>query len=535
LTNPLIPPADEEPTPPAGSAGAAPSGPRPVNVDFDGLAHRAIALPLPASNYGLVAGGQESVLYVNGPSLSRFDLRSRENQTIISAAGGQAIALNPNRTKMAYLQGGNIFVVDVRPGIAPGQGGVSTAAVEAIVDPREEWKQMFWEAWRYERDYFYDPKMVGNDWNAVGQKYSKFLPYVSDRSDMAYILGLMLGELGTGHSYVQNFGAPAPNPVNQGLLGADFEVAPVGVRLKKVFRGANYDESKRSPLGEPGVNVSDGEYLLEIDGQPVGGRVHPNERLVGKAGRTVVLTVNSQPSLAGSRKVRVVTTADESGIRYHEWLEGNRKRVDELSGGRIGYMHIPNTSFQGAIELIRGFYSQWSKDAVLIDERFNGGGFIQPWFVDTLVRRIRAGIRNRYGDDTTDARAIEGPKALLINEYAGSGGDFFPWMFRQAKAGPLIGKRTWGGLVGIRGGLPLLDGGSVTAPEFGIYDREQGKWIAENTGVDPDIDVDARPDLVAKGQDPQLERGVQYLLDELKKARPQPKRPDFPNTVRPPQ
>lgn len=536
LMNPLIPPADEEPTaPPAAGTGPAPAGPKPVNIDFDGLAQRAVALPLPASNYGLMAGGNESILYGTASSLARFDLKARENQTLLTVpGGGQAISFNPNRTKMAYLLGGNVFVVDVRPGIAPGQGLVSTAAVEAVIDPREEWKQMFWEAWRFERDYFYDPQMVGNDWNAVGKKYSQFLPYISDRSDMAYVLGLMLGELGTGHSYIQNFGAPAPNPVNQGLLGADYEVAANGVRFKKIFRGANYDESKRSPLGEPGVNISEGDYLLEIDGQPVGGNTHPNERLLGKAGRTVVLTVNSQPSLSGSRKVRVVAVADEAGMRYHEWVEGNRKRVDELSGGRIGYMHIPNTAFQGAVELIRGFYSQWSKEAVLIDERFNGGGFIQPWFVDTLVRRIRAGIRNRYGEDTFDARGIEGSKALLINEYAGSGGDFFPWMFRQSNAGPLIGKRTWGGLVGIRGGLQLLDGGGVTAPEFGIYDREQGKWIAENAGVDPDIEVDARPDLVAKGQDPQLERGVQYLLDELKKTRPQPKRPDFPNTVRPP-
>lgn len=539
-TNPLIPPSDEEPPAttgaPAQAATAPPAAPKPVVIDFDNLAHRAIALPLAASNYAIVAGANESVLYVNGNTLARYDLKSRENQTILTAPGaGQAIAFNPNRTKMAYLMGGNVYIADVRPGLQPGQGQVSSAGIEAWIDPREEWKQMFWEAWRYERDYFYDANMVGVDWNAVGKKYEAFLPFVSDRSDMEYILKLMIGELGTGHAYVQGFTSSAPNPVNQGLLGADYEADGNAIRFKRILRGANYDESYRSPLGEPGVNVDEGEYLLKIDGQPVDAKHHPNMRLLGKAGRTVVLTVNRQPNLTGAREVRVQATASESGLRYYEWVENNRKRVHELSGGRIGYMHIPNTSFQGAIELIRGFYSQWNKDAVLIDERFNGGGFIQPWFVDTLVRQIRAGIRSRYGEDTGDARAIEGPKALLINEYAGSGGDFFPWMFRQSKAGPLIGTRTWGGLVGIRGGLPLLDGGSVTAPEFGIYDRQVGKWIAENTGVSPDIEVDARPDLIAKGQDPQLERGVQYLLEELRKPRPQAKRPDFPNTVRPPQ
>lgn len=539
LTNPLIPDSDEEPeAKPAGAGGGpdkgGPSGPKPVKIDFEGLAERAIPLPMSAGNYGLVAGANEGVFYMSSEGLSKFDLKSRESQPILKMGGIQGISFNPSRTKMAYVARGGVFVVDVRPGLQPGQGAVSTSAVEATIDPRAEWKQMFWEAWRYERDFFYDPNMVGVDWKAVGQKYEKFLPYVSDISDMGYILGLLIGELGTGHAYTSGFGGPVPNPVNQGLLGADYEVVGNAVRFKRILKGANYEESKRGPLSEPGIDVKVGEYLLEIDGLPVDAKNSPNSRLLGKAGRAVVLTINSTPSMSGSRKVRVVATGSESDLRYTDWVEGNRAKVDKMSGGRIGYMHIPNTSMQGAIELIRGFYSQWNKDALLIDERFNGGGYIQPWFVDTLVRNIKAGIRARYGDDTFDARANEGPKALLINEYAGSGGDFFPWMFRQAKAGPLIGKRTWGGLVGIRGGIPLMGGGSVTAPEFGIYDKEVGKWIAENTGVSPDIEVDNDPASLAKGRDPQLEKGVEYLLNELKKARPQPKRPDYPKTVPPP-
>jgi tricorn protease len=271
------------------------------------------------------------------------------------------------------------------------------------------------------------------------------------------------------------------------------------------------------------VNASEGDYLLQIDGQNVDAKVNPHSLLQGKAGRSVVLTLNDKPSMDGSRKVRVRTIASESDLRYWDFVEGNRKWVEKASGGRVGYIHVPDTASQGAVEFIRGFYSTLDKDAVLIDERWNGGGYIQPWFVDTLARRIKAGIQARnYKVDGADAPAQEGPMAMLINGYAGSGGDFFPWMFRQAKRGPLIGTRTWGGLVGISGGAPLVDGGSVTAPSFSIYDRETNEIIAENRGVDPDIEVDLRPDLFAKGRDPQLERGVEYLMAQLAKL-PAPK------------
>jgi tricorn protease len=321
---------------------------------------------------------------------------------------------------------------------------------------------------------------------------------------------------------------PMPAPIPIGQLGADYESANGHIRFAKVYRGANFAESMRGPLGEPGVTVNEGDYLLEIDGVPLDGNTNPDTLLLDKANKYVTLTVNSSPSMTGARKVRVRTIGNEGNLRYVSWVEDNRRYVEKMSNGRIGYMHIPDTAFPGAVAFIQGYYSQTDKDAIIVDERWNGGGYIQPWFVDTLARKSRAGIINRHGEPNTDAVAIEGPKVMLINQYAGSGGDFFPWMFRQAKLGPLIGKRTWGGLVGISAGAPLLDGGSVTAPEFGIYDRETGQWIAENKGVDPDIDVDLRPDLVAQGKDPQLDRAIEYLQKELQKGGPKYKTPAFP-------
>lgn len=542
-TNPLSAPSDEEPETPAAapagsgrpagapaSAPAAPAAPS-VKIDFDGIQDRLIVLPMPAGSYRLIAGLNNGLLYATSGGLFQFSFTNRQPVQLAQGVGGQ-IALNANRTKMAYYFGGVLGIVDIRPGIELGQGRVDTNAVEALINPRDEWQQMYWEAWRWQRDNFYDPGMLGLNWRAIGDKYAKFLPYVSHRSDLNYVLGLMIGELGTGHAYVSGGDmGPMPTPVPTGQLGVDYEVANGAIRIAKIYRGSNYDESRRGPLGDPGVEVNEGEYLLAIDGKPVG-TGNPNALLVGKANRFVTLTVNSKPSMDGARRVRVRTIGGEGNLRYAEWVEANRRYVERVSNGRIGYMHVPDTATQGAIEFIRGFYSNTDKDAVVVDERFNGGGFIQPWFVDTLARRIRAGIANRSSEMSTDAVAIEGPKVMLINGYAGSGGDFFPWMFRQQKLGPLVGTRTWGGLVGISGGAPLVDGGNVTAPEFGIFDRENGKWIAENTGVDPDIEVDARPDLRAKGQDPQLERGVQILMEQLRKQPRRPVRqPDFPRVT----
>ncbi|AIE85051.1 S41 family peptidase [Fimbriimonas ginsengisoli] len=535
LGNPLTVPNEEEPeqiapaaTRPAPPSATAPSAPG-VRIDWDGISDRALPLPMGPGNYGAMIGAGNGVFYATGGTLFRFDLQSRDSTPIMAGFLG-AFDMNPTRTKMAYAGlGGVLGIVDVRPGLTPGAGRVDTSGIQAVINPRDEWKQIFWEAWRFTRDNYYDPNYRGLNWRSVGEHYAQYLPFVNHRSDLSYVLGLMIGELGTGHSYVQGGDmGPGPTPIPVGNLGVDYETFNGKVRFKKIYRGENFEESRRGPLGEPGVNVNEGDYLLAIDGKPLDATIHPDSLLLDKIGKYVTLTVNSTPNVEGARKIRVRPIASEANLRYISWAEENRRYVDKMSGGRIGYMHIPNTATEGAVELIRGYYSQTDKDAVVVDERWNGGGFIQPWFVDTLGRKMRAGIQNRNASDTGDAVAIEGPKALLINGYAGSGGDFFPWMFRQSKLGPLIGTRTWGGLIGISGGAPLVDGGSITAPEFAIYDRTTGEIIAENTGISPDIEVDARPDLVAKGEDPQLDAAIKYLQEELKKMPPKKKRATIP-------
>lgn len=547
LANPLTPPSDEEPEkkdPPAapqgGGQGGPPAGGPPaggppsqapaapaMKIDIEGLGDRALPLPWPAGSYGFVLGGDNGVFTWTGGMLKKFDLGARQSFDILG--GANQIDFNPKRTKMAFRTPMGLAVSDVRPGVDPNQGRVNLNEVEGVVDPQAEWKQMFREGWRWYRDKFYDADMLGLDWAKIGKQYEAYLPYVSHRSDLNYVLGLMIGEMGTGHSYVGggDMGAGVP-VIPTGALGADYEKSGNHVRFKKIFKGLNFEEGRRGPLGEPGIDVKEGDYLLAIDGVELDGR-DPNELLVGKANRLVTLTVNNAPALSGARKVRVRTIASEQQLRYIEWVEGNRKKVAQMTGGRVGYMHVPDTGMGGVTEFLKGFYSQSDKEAMIIDERFNGGGMIPTFFIEKLQRTINSGFRARNSKDVFfPNQTLEGPKVMLINEYAGSGGDLFPWYFRYTGLGPLIGNRTWGGLVGISGSAPLVDGGQLFAPEFGLYDVDKGEWIAENKGIDPDIQVDLRPDLLAKGEDPQLAKAVEVLLEALKKG-PRPiKRPDFP-------
>lgn len=529
-SNPLDVASEEEGEPDKAPAKPA-EGPPAVKIDFDHIIDRALVLPMDAGNYNFIAGANNGVYYYSDGKLSKFDLGARKSTDIMTLPLG-ALDFNANRTKLAYFAGGTLGIVDLHPGVNFGDGKVNVGGVQALVDPRAEWRQMFWEAWRYERNNFYDQAIVGLDWNAIGKRYAGYLPYLAHRYDLNYVFGLMISELGTGHAYVTGGDlGPMPRPVPIGQLGVDFESANGHIRFAKIYHGANFTEAARAPLADPGVSVHAGDYLLAIDGVALGGDDNPDRLLVDKANRYVNLLVNDKPTTVGARTVRVKTISSEGALRYTDWVAENRAYVAKKSNNRIGYMHIPDTSLPGAQAFIQGFYSQTDKDAMVVDERWNGGGYIQPWFVDTLARKARAGIMNRHGAPNTDAVAIEGPKAMLINQYAGSGGDFFPWMFRQAKLGPLIGKRTWGGLVGISGYADLLDGGGVTAPEFGIYDRQTGQWIAENKGIDPDIDVDQRPDLVAKGEHPQLDAAIKYLMDQLAKGVPTYKKPPFPRIV----
>ncbi len=522
--NPLNRAGDEEP---AGNDEKKPDAPAPTQIDLEGLGQRIVPLPWPAGSYPALAGLNNGVLTFAAGTWKMFDFNTKASVDVITGATG--ISFNTARTKIAYAAGPVIGISDLRPGIEVGVGRVVTTNMDAILDPRAEWKQIFWEAWRYERDKYYDKDMGGVDWDLMGKRYEKLLPYAAHRTDLNYILSLMLSELGTGHSYVQggdmgDGGLPVPT----GMLGADYESFNGKIRFKKIYLGLNFEEPRRGPLGDPGVEVKAGDYLLAIDGQEVGSD-HPGKYLLGKVGRTVKLTVNSNPSMTGARTVIVRPIATEDNLRYITWVEDNRALVSKLSDGKIGYMHVPNTAMEGVIEFLKGYYSQSDKQAIIIDERYNGGGFIPTFFVEKLGRRVNSGFKQREGQDIMfPPQSLDMPQVMLINEFAGSGGDMLPYLFKRAGLGPLIGNRTWGGLVGITGYAPLVDGGGVSAPEFGIFDPETGEWIAENKGVDPDIQVDLRPDLVAKGQDPQLQKAVDYLLGEIKKGRKPAKVPKFP-------
>lgn len=541
LTNPLTPASDEEPekAPEAKPAAApqAPAAPKglEVKIDFEGLAGRALALPMPAGNYPVILGKDNGVLYVSEGKLSQFSFADRTPTDITvepALTGPGAWSFNPNRTKLAYFARGILGVVDVRPGIRIGDGRVNVSGVEAIIDPRKEWRQIYWESWRHLRDRFYDPQYTGVDWNAVGKTYEKLVPFVANRSDLNYVLGLMIGELGTSHAYVGGGDTGGAPPVPIGSLAADYGVKGNNLTFAKIYVGNGFEEENRGPLTMPGLNIQEGDYLLQIDGNPITSKSNPSEYLVNKVGKTVEIVVNSTPSMTGARKLVVRPIGQDSQIRYIDWVEANRRLVSKLSNGKIGYIHVPDTQEEGIVEFIRGYYTQSNKEAMIIDERFNGGGYIPTMFIEKLARRVQTALRQRNGGDIGfPTQVTEGPKVMLINEYAGSGGDLLPWFFKESGLGPLIGKRTWGGLVGISGSANLVDGGFLTAPEFGLYDVKTGKWIAENAGVEPDIEVDARPDLIAQGKDPQLERAIDWLLAELKKSpRKGFQRPDFPKT-----
>lgn len=525
--NPLFPPSDEEPV--KGEAGKDEAKKdETVKIDLDGLDRRMIALPWAPGSYGYLSGAENGVFTISGGSLVKFDMDSRVPMTILPGPG--MLAFNAKRTKFAYSAAGVVGIADVRPGVEPAAGKVNLSDVATNWVPRDEWTQIFWESWRHERDHYYDPAMLGLDWKAIGNKYAALLPYCSNRSDLTYLIGLMIGELGTGHAYTQpgETGYTAPN-VPVGMLGADYEIVGQNVRFKKIYRGLNFESDRRGPLGAPGVNVEEGDYLVAINGTPVKSTQSVSELLIDKVDKPVTLSVSSKPSMDNVRKVIVRPIGNEQGLRYIEWVETNRAYVKKASGGRIGYMHVPNTSQQGIIEFMKGYYSNSDAEAVIIDERYNGGGWIPTFFIEYLLRTPQSVFKPRWGSDVDlPNQALTGPKCMLINEFAGSGGDMFPWLFKKNKIGPLIGTRTWGGLVGINGYSNAVDGGGVTAPAFGIFDKEKGEWIAENKGVDPDIEVDARPDLVAQGKDPVLDKALDYLNGELKKMKVNRPVPAFP-------
>ncbi|PYP62515.1 MAG: protease, partial [Gemmatimonadetes bacterium] len=410
-----------------------------------------------------------------------------------------------------------------------GDGAINVGQLEMLVDPRAEWTEIFKEAWRTQRDYFYDAKMHGANWQVVFDKYSAWLPYVGHRGDLGYLIALTGGELTVGHSYLTGAGdEPEEQPENVGLLGADFAIENGRYRIKHIYTGENWNPDLRAPLSAPGIQVSEGDYLLEVNGRPLAPPTNVYSLFQGTASHQTSIRVGKSPTVEGSRVVTVVPVANEEALRTRAWIEQNRRRVDQLSGGRLAYVWLPNTGGSGYSSFTRYFYAQQDKEGAVVDERYNHGGMVADYIVNELDRRPMGYFATRDGrTSTTPIAGIFGPKVMLINESAGSGGDALPYMFHQRQLGPLVGTRTWGGLVGTLGVPQTIDGGGITAPGLAFYDL-QGKWAVENEGITPDIEVEYTPADVIKGHDPQLERAVQEALTLLKQkpalrvARPAP-------------
>ncbi len=402
--------------------------------------------------------------------------------------------------------------------------------MQAYVDPRAEWRQMYHEAWRIQRDFLYDPHAHGLDLAAAEKKYSVYLAGLGSRSELNYLFEEMLGEVGVGHMFVGGGDLPEAPKVPGGLLGADYEIADGRYRFARVFDGESWNPKLRAPLTQPGVDVVAGEYLIAVDGRDVRPPASVYGFLENRAGKSVRLRVARDPEGKDARDVTAVPIADEEGLRYRAWVEDNRRTVDRLSGGKLAYVHLPDTGSGGYLNFNRYFFSQTDKLGMVVDERFNHGGLIADYIVDYLNRPLRSLEMGREGADfRSPGGAIQGPKVMLINEMSGSGGDALPWYFRKANTGKLVGTRTWGGLVGIYDYPTLLDGGGVTAPRVAIYGLD-GKWEVENQGIPPDVEVERLPADCRDGNDPQLAKGVEILLEELAKNPPPTyQRPPFPN------
>ncbi len=514
--------------------------PKPVVIELDGFERRAIALPVDRGNFFLFNVNHEGKLvYVRGtsrgieakPSLKIFDVTDEEKKEKTVLDEVNSFAMSADGKRLLVRKDKDMAIVDAAPDQKMDKP-LALADMQGRVNPRAEWRQMFDEEWRIQRDYFYDPNMHGVDWKKMHEQYGRMLDDCVSREDVDFVLGEMISELNVGHAYVRGGGDYESSPeVSVGLLGADYELANGAYRIARIIEGGPWDADARGPLSQPGVKVKVGDYLLAVNGVSMDPTKDPWAAFQGLGGKSILLTVSEKPTIdADARQVVVEALGSEAELRYRDWVEHNRKYVEEKSDGKIGYVYVPNTGVQGQNELFRQYYGQADKAAMIIDERWNGGGQIPTRFIELLNRPAtnywtsRADRDGRWPPD-----ANPGPKCMLINGLAGSGGDCFPYYFRQSKLGKLIGMRTWGGLVGISGNPRLIDGGFTSSPTFAFYELD-GTWGVEGHGVDPDIEVIADPALMVDGGDPQLDAGIANLVAELQKNPPtRPKRPAYPN------
>jgi len=556
LPSPLIKESDEEkgapPTPPIAAAVKVDAPPKvdpktgrddpkvtvapvaPISIDFDGIDTRIVDLPIPAAALSELGAGEAGQIFFlretdGKKAIQRFDLKDRKAETLLAEVDDFEVSADGKkllyRLKDAWAMGSAGAKT-----LTPGEGKVKVEAIEVRAEPRAEWAQIFNEAWRINRDFFYDPGMHGADWNKMRAKYAQFLPELSSRADLNRLVQWLCSELGVGHHRGGggDFFTDA-RPVPGGLLGADYEISEGRYRFKKVYGGLNWNPALRAPLTEPGLNVKAGEYLLAVDGRALLAPTNLYSAFENTANKAIDITVGPNADGRNSRTITVVPVAAEDALRNRDWIEGNMRKVNAATGGRVAYVYVPNTATLGHTYFKRYFFPQADKDAVIIDERFNGGGSVADYYLEILQKKEIAWWTMRYGADMkTPSASIQGPRAMLIDETAGSGGDLLPWMFRKNQMGPLIGKRTWGGLVGVLGFPTLMDGGFITAPNLAFWTRDGG-WSVENEGVAPDIEIEQNPADVIAGRDPQLEKAIEVIKAELAKNPPvRPVHPAFP-------
>jgi tricorn protease len=508
-----------------------------VRIDFEGLSQRIIALDIPSREYLNLATGKEGVIFYddlsedrNSVSLHRYKIKDRKADKLLD--GLVAFRISFDRNKLLYMMANRscgICSASGKPN--PGKDRISTNDLQALIDPGEECKQMFREAWRYQRDFFYVDNVHGLDLDWAYKTYSTWVDDVAHRSDMNYLLDILSGETAIGHSFVYGGDYPRYRRVPIGLLGADYKIKDNRYVIKKIYNGENWNPGLRAPLSGPGINIKEGEYVLAVNGKPLYANKNIYSMFDETANKQIKITVNSKPTMQGARDVTVVPVRSEQALRQYDWIEGNRRMVDKLSGGKLAYVWLPNTGYGGYNNFNRYYFAQKDKKGAIIDERFNRGGLVADYIVDLLSRDLMGYFNNPVGDRqafTSPDAGIWGPKVMVINEQAGSGGDILPYMFKKKKIGPLVGTRTWGGLVGIWDVPDLIDGGHITAPRGGFYNTN-GEWDIENKGVAPDVEVEQNPAMVSKGHDTQLEKAVEVALHLLKKEeiklKPQPKDP----------
>ncbi len=514
--------------------------PAKVVIDLDGIGQRIVSLPMKAARYEGLDAGKAGTLFLteivdvprfgqpNPATVSKFDFTTRKTEPFLS--GIRAFAVSANGEKVLYRQGEGWFIAGTAAAPKQGDGALKLDGMETYVDPREEWNQMYHEVWRIERDFLYDPNLHGLNLAATEKKYSVYLKGLGGRADLNYLFDEMLGEITIGHMFIAGGDTPKPNQVRGGLLGADYKIENGRYRFARIYNGENWNPELHAPLTQPGVDVKVGDYLLEVEGRDVRPPAEVYSFFENTAGKQIKIRVGPSPDGQDSRQVTVVPLGSEFALRNRAWEEDNRRKVDELSGGKLAYVHVPDTAVGGWLNFNRFYFAQVDKQGAVIDERYNHGGEVADYIIDMLKRPLRNCAVSREGEKFCSPLAqIYGPKTMIINEMSGSGGDALPWMFRQDKVGPLVGTRTWGGLVGIYGYPPLMDGGLVTAPRVAIYGLH-GEWEVENHGIPPDIEVENDPASVAAGHDRQLERAVEVTMEALKNhAVVIPDHPPYPN------